>query len=138
MSNPNPKYKHLDATKWKPGKSGNPKGKPKGTKHLSKWIQELMNDDKFEYKLKDGSLFVGTPLKAIVTSLIQRCLDGDLKAFDYLARYGYGKYIEYESPNQLLPSPIIGGATKNGDELENTVIVLTRDRYDELNNSIES
>ena len=30
---------------WKPGQSGNPSGKPKGTNHLSTWIRELIMID---------------------------------------------------------------------------------------------
>ncbi len=29
MANSNPKYDHLSSTAWKPGQSGNPKGRPK-------------------------------------------------------------------------------------------------------------
>lgn len=33
---------------WQPGQSGNPLGKPKGTKHLSTWIQDLLPDSRFQ------------------------------------------------------------------------------------------
>lgn len=41
---------------WKPGQSGNPAGKPKGTKHLSTWMQEMLEDEEYAYKLTNGKL----------------------------------------------------------------------------------
>lgn len=96
---------------WKPGESGNPAGKPKGTKHLSKWIQEALEDDGFESRLTDGTLLKGMPIKAILNTLILKSLDGDLKAIDILAKYGYGSKIDLTSDYKELPTPILGGFT---------------------------
>ncbi len=45
MANPNPKTEHLEATRWKPGQTGNPGGRPKGSgrdiQALDKLIAEL-------------------------------------------------------------------------------------------------
>jgi hypothetical protein len=111
MTNHAPQYKHLIDTQWKPGVSGNPSGKPKGTKHLSTWIKELMDDEDFEFTLADGSKHYGTPIKAIVTVLIRRAVEGDMRAFDLLGKYGYGTKVELTQ--QELPVPILGGLSQN-------------------------
>lgn len=94
-------------TPWKPGQSGNPAGKPKGTKHLSTWIQEMMEDENFKHKLSNGKIVAELPVKAIVATLITRALDGELKAIDIIAKYGYGTKFDFTSSNKPLPTPII-------------------------------
>lgn len=79
---------------WKPGQSGNPAGKPKGTKHLSTWIQEMMEDDQFTRKLANGRIKKEMPVKAIVSTLITKAVEGDMRAIDLLAKYGYGTKLD--------------------------------------------
>jgi hypothetical protein len=86
---------------WKPGQSGNPSGKPQGAKHLSTWIQEMMEDEKFTHKITSGKTIREAPVKAIVTTLIRKALEGDMKAFDLLAKYGYGTRLDLTSKDQL-------------------------------------
>lgn len=105
MANYNPNTQQLEATRWKPGQSGNPTGKPRGTKHLSTHIREMLEDESFEHKLRDGSIFKGAPVKAVIKSLIAKALDGDLRAFELLARHGYGTNIEFDVKD--LPTPIL-------------------------------
>ncbi len=92
---------------WKPGTSGNPLGKPKGTKHLSTWIQEMMEDDKFICKLSNGKTIKKAPVVAIVSTLINKAVTGDMKAIDLLAKYGYGTKTDVTSNYKELPSPIL-------------------------------
>ena len=87
---------------WQPGQSGNPAGKPKGTKHNSTWIQEMMEDDQFTRKLANGRTKKEMPVKAIVGTLIAKALDGDMRAIDLLAKYGYGTKLDLTSKEQLL------------------------------------
>lgn len=105
MSNPSPKTKHLEDTRWQPGQSGNPAGKPKGTRHISTYIREMMEDDSFMQKLPNGRNLHGAPAKAIVKTIIAKAANGDLRAFDLLCKYGYGAKIEVE-PDQL-PIPLL-------------------------------
>ena len=94
MSNPNavpPEH-----TKWKPGQSGNPAGKPKGAKHLSTHIQNMLNDVNFELKLKNGELLKGAPIKAIIKTAIAKSISGDTRAMEWLAKHGYGEKINLE------------------------------------------
>lgn len=94
---------------WKPGQSGNPSGKPRGTKHLSTWIREMLEDDNFTIELTDGTLKKEAPIKAIVTTLVTKAIDGDMKAFDLLAKYGYGTKLDLTNKGSSIPTPILGG-----------------------------
>lgn len=121
MANDNPKTDHLKDTQWQSGVSGNPSGKPKGSKHLSTWIKEMMEDDSFECKLKDGTLLKCAPVKAIVKTMICKAVDGDIRAFDAISKYGYGTRPEVMSETTM-PVPILGGLSCY-NPLENLVIV---------------
>lgn len=98
MANYNPKTDHLHKTAWKPGASGNKAGKPKGTLNLSTHIRNLLNDESFVAWVPDSKFgireFKGAPIKAIINSLIIRAIAGDVRAFDLLAKYGYGSKID--------------------------------------------
>lgn len=93
MSNPN--AVPPEETKWKPGQSGNPSGPKPGYKHISTWIQELLNDEEFEYTAIAGTggnrlTFKGAPLKAIVGVAVHKAIGGDPKWAEWLAKHGYG------------------------------------------------
>lgn len=92
---------------WPPGQSGNPQGKPKGTKHLSTYIQEMMDDPGFIIGAKDKKNIIGKPIKAILGTLINKALSGDVRAFELLAKYGYGSKVDVTSDNAALPVPIL-------------------------------
>ena len=94
MSNPNavpPEH-----SKWKPGQSGNPKGKPKGTIHLSTYIQDMLTDPNFELKLKDGTILKEMPIKAIIKTAVAKSVSGDTRAMEWLAKHGYGEKLNLE------------------------------------------
>jgi hypothetical protein len=106
-------------TQFKKGESGNPAGLPKGTKHLSTHIQELLNDPEFEYWVKHPTQgFVkekGVPVKAMVGALIVKAVNGDTKAFDSLAKAGYGSKVEVSGPDG---GPVQALVEFIGDETE--------------------
>ena len=80
-------------TRFKPGQSGNLAGPKPGYKHLSTWIQELLNDESFVAQIQEGykvTEYKGAPIKAIVKAQMRLAMNGDTKAFDALAKYGYG------------------------------------------------
>ncbi len=116
MGNPTPKTQHLQQTQWRKGRSGNPLGKPKGTKNLSSLIKDALESDEFNYHLKGNNVDLGSPIEVIVHVLIERAMHGDLKAFDLLARYGYGAKVTV-SPYEL-PTPILSSISlmTNADE----------------------
>ena len=98
-------------TQFQPGVSGNPKGKPKGAKHLSTHIQEMLNDENFSTYLTDArdgwKEYRGAPIKAIVKTAMIKAIQGDTKAADWLAKYGYGQKLTLANDEE---SPITGPA----------------------------
>jgi hypothetical protein len=74
---------------FKKGNPGGP-GVPKGTRHLSTVIQELMDDDNFELKLKDGSVLKGRPSKHLTRVMYALAVSGNTKAAEWIAKHGYG------------------------------------------------
>ena len=66
------------ATQIKKGQVLNPNGKPKGTKHINTWIQELAEDEEFEARLldlKQGFIeYKGAPIKAIIKATLNDAL----------------------------------------------------------------
>lgn len=88
-------------TPFKPGQSGNPKGKPKGRLNLSTHIQNLLNDESFEANLLDPKIgikeYKGIPIAALIHVAIQRGLqdkDKGIQYFEWLAKYGFGTNVE--------------------------------------------
>lgn len=86
-------------------------GKPKGTKHISTWIQEMLNDEEFETLLVDSKKgiqdYKGAPLKAIIKTAIHKSLHDKEKGqawAEWLAKHGYGTKltITTEDPIELL------------------------------------
>lgn len=76
---------------FKPGQSGNPHGMPKGTKLISTWINELLNDETFIVKIREGKKFKeykGAPIKAIIKAQTTLAMAGDTKAADMLFKHG--------------------------------------------------
>ena len=86
-------------TQFKPGQSGNPAGMPKGYKRLSTWIQELANDEEFETGIFDSKVgyrdYKGAPIKAIVSVTLQKAVNGDEKAREWIGRY-YGDSQKFD------------------------------------------
>ena len=91
---------------WQPGQSGNPAGKPKGTKHLSTYIKELMTDDEFEITLRDNKTkqvkFEGIPVRALIYVAMQKALDGDVSAMNWLAKYGWKQPLDPPQQQNIL------------------------------------
>lgn len=83
---------------FEPGTSGNPAGKPKGARHLSSVIQELMDDDDFELKLKNGQILKGRPSRKLTEVMYGMAVSGNVKAAEWLAKHGYGtkQIVEFE------------------------------------------
>ena len=102
-------------TQFKPGQSGNPAGKPKGTKHLSTWIQEMLNDEEFETLLEHPTKgyveYKGAPLQAIIQTAIRRSMAGEKPWADWLAVHGYGtkQVIEIDDPRKEILDKYLGG-----------------------------
>lgn len=111
-------------TQFKPGESGNPAGKPKGTKHLSTWIQDMLNDDTFElyltHPIEGVKKFEGAPIQAIVQTAMRRAANGDKAWADWLANHGYGQrqIVEIEDPRKAILDKYLGGDGSVGESKE--------------------
>jgi uncharacterized protein DUF5681 len=70
------------STRWKPGQSGNPRGRPKGTKRLATILHEAMQQ-KIEINEK-GRMRRISVWEAIVKTLRNNALKGDFKAITFL------------------------------------------------------
>lgn len=95
---------------FQPGQSGNPAGLPKGTKHVSTWIQELLNDEEFDLsKFVSGKPYKGAPMQAIIITAVVQALQGDPKWADLLFKYGYGTKNQVQHSGTIKHVPILGG-----------------------------
>ena len=77
---------------WQPGLSGNPKGRPKGSRNIKKVIQDLLNDKDLASRLslrmpRDTE----TPLEAIVHTLVTKAIRGDVRASEVLLKHSVDK-----------------------------------------------
>lgn len=98
------------ATQFKKGQSGNPAGPKPGYKHMSTWIQELLNDPEFDGWVFTGRAyeqFKGAPMKAIVKAQMIKAMNGDTKSADWLAKYGYGTKVEVSTPEGQAPLALV-------------------------------
>lgn len=87
-----------------PGVSGNPAGKPKGTKHFSTLFKELLQE---KIKLTDGTEI--TMLKAMGMAMAKKAIKGDVAAFNAVSDRLDGKpKQEVEMEVTEAPTPIYG------------------------------
>lgn len=100
-NNPNARDNLIPAKK---GEVRNPRGNHKGTKHLSTWIQDILNDEDFTLDnfLANGKQFKGAPIKAIIMVGISNALQGDDKWANWLSKNGYGTKIDVTSDGEKI------------------------------------
>lgn len=92
----NPKIAEVGRkTRFKPGSSGNKKGRPKGSRNWSTLVREILEDEELADKLmakKPGyweALPNQTLASAIVAVMCLKAIEGDVKAANWLlAAYG--------------------------------------------------
>jgi hypothetical protein len=98
------------ATQFKPGVSGNPAGKPKGTKHINTWIQELLEDENFETVITDAKKgivdYKGAPIKAILGAQMHLALHSRdeavrIKATDLLLKHGWSQKQDIKHEGEI-------------------------------------
>lgn len=79
--------------------------KPKGSKHISTWIQELLNDEEFEATIQQGlqiKEYKGAPIKAIIQAQTRLAMNGDTKAFEALAKHGWKPQLDITSNDEKI------------------------------------
>jgi len=65
---------------FKPGQSGNPRGRPKGSKNLATTFAEVLSR-RIKVRDKNGKIRMLTKLEAIIESISNKALGGDANAF---------------------------------------------------------
>lgn len=86
--------------------------KPKGAVHISTHIQRLMEDEAFEANILDAKTGIkeyrGAPVKAIIAVAITKAVNGDDKAREWLAKYGWATKAEIDvtSLGEAIAQPI--------------------------------
>lgn len=65
----------------------------------------MLEDENFRFKLRNGEIYSGAPVKAMITTIIIRALNGDLKAAELLIRYGYK--ANDVNLSESVPTPIL-------------------------------
>jgi Family of unknown function (DUF5681) len=71
-----------EATRWKKGQSGNPKGRPPGTRNVTSMVRLLMEQP---VTVQDGARELeATRLQRALVALVERADKGDLSCIKYL------------------------------------------------------
>jgi hypothetical protein len=92
---------------WKKGQSGNPKGRPKGTKNWSTIVQRILADEELMDKISKNkpSYWSELPEKnaanAIIVAMVVEALKGNHKAADWLRKTGYGEKLKLDAEEGL-------------------------------------
>lgn len=96
---------------FKPGESGNPNGRPVGSKNLATIVRELEADDfdwsKVPIKQKEAAKQIGSPWRAIVYTAIGMAMSGNVKAMEWLRKSGYGDKLDITTKGKEIQQPAI-------------------------------
>lgn len=94
-------------SRFKPGQSGNPKGRPKGRKNVASIFEETL------YRAvpitENGRRRRVPAIEAMFLGLLRKSLDGDLRAFDKFAKL---------MPMLLAATTVQAGATEGNPEAD--------------------
>jgi len=77
-------HANIEPYKFKPGQSGNPSGRPKGSVSIRTEVRKLLQE-----AAKEGT--ADTVAKALATRLIKQAFDGDMKAMQMVIEHIDGK-----------------------------------------------
>lgn len=108
--------KNTEVGRWKPGQSGNPSGKPKGTKHRATLIKKWLDvEQEFENPIT-GELVKITQEEIMILAQIKKARSGDSKSFELLLEMGYIKEETEHSGSVatvILPKPVSEDLNEN-------------------------
>lgn len=103
--------KGLKQGQWKSGESGNPNGRPKGSKNLATIIRELEAED-FDWSLVpikqiNAAKKIGSPWRAVVYVAIAKAWGGDVRAMEWLRKSGYGDKLDVTSNGETIAPRVV-------------------------------
>jgi hypothetical protein len=104
-------------TRFQPGQSGNPSGRPKGSKNLRTLFHQILNE---QVSLREGSeVKKMTKAEAMVRSLIIGALKGDTRSLTTLFRVAEvsGQFDDPNSAVGTVTRIIVTGVPRAGDAL---------------------
>lgn len=87
------------STRWKPGQSGNPRGRPKGSKSLASIYNKIMQQ-RVEIQ-EHGRIIRISMWEAILRKLRQNALKGDFKAIAFLLAQEPAIAEQVEPPQKI-------------------------------------
>lgn len=93
-------HNHLAPYQFKPGQSGNPAGRPKGSRNMSTVFQDAI---KTLVKPENGSGDWKSIEEQMILAQIQKALSGDTKAFEVVMNRAYGTPKRVVEVEQTLP-----------------------------------
>ena len=100
---------------WKKGESGNPKGRPKGSKNRStiakKWLQ-AMQETKNPLTLESEEL---SQEDLITLALLKKAANGDVNAYKALMDSGYGSPVQ-QVEQTILEQPLFPDVPKDNSD----------------------
>lgn len=103
------KADHLKPHWWKPGESGNPKGKTPNKKVVSEWIREILSE------IPDNQLENMTRGELLARAIVNKAMQGDMRAVEIALDRGEGKVMlpiggDRDSPIYLIRASEAGKA----------------------------
>lgn len=105
--------------RWKPGQSGNPKGRPKG-RSITAVLRDMLDDDAVDTQGKKQKV-----KRAVAGALLRRALGGDVKAIREVLDRTEGRVKEQHEvsgpggrPVQLSTTDLINMANNGGFQVE--------------------
>lgn len=118
-------YKEIEP-RWKPGESGNPKGRPKGIpdkRTLSQIVRdEMANIDWDKVPIKDpGKMherYGNSGWKAMVSVAASKAMSGDIRAMEFLRKSGFGDMLDVTSMGEKIDPVTIYLPAKLPDDIE--------------------
>jgi len=103
-------------TQFKPGQSGNPSGRPKGSQNLKTLFHKIMRE---EVQLREGEdVRKITKAEAIMRGLVIGALKGDTRSTGTLLRLAeqMGQFEEESDQITSIQRIIVTGVPRHGDE----------------------
>lgn len=112
MSNPNISQ-YGSKTRFKPGISGNKKGRPVGSLNMSTLVKALLSDEDLASKVIANKpdywdhLPTKTFATAIITAMMLKAFNGDVRAASWIRVTGFGNKIDSADEQEIMPVCII-------------------------------